>query len=53
MSLFGFAGNFLYGLAPYALWRAIFGPVVPDRSRWSHRLGLGSVEVEPCGALGR
>lgn len=43
MSLFGFAGNFLYGFAPYALWRAMFGPVAPERGRWSHRFGLALV----------
>jgi energy-coupling factor transport system substrate-specific component len=43
MSLFGFLGNFLYGFAPYALWRAMFGNVAPRRDLWSHRLGLGLV----------
>jgi len=43
MSLFGFAGNFLYGFAPYALWRAMFGTAEPRRDRWSHRLGLAFV----------
>lgn len=43
MSLFGFAGNFLYGFAPYALWRAMFGAAEPRRDLWSHRLGLAFV----------
>src|SRR6185503_3172559 len=43
MSLFGFVGNFLYGFAPYALWRAMFGEVEPRRGLWSHRFGLAFV----------
>lgn len=45
MSLFGFVGNFLYGFAPYALWRAMFGEVEPRRGLWSHRFGLALVIV--------
>ena len=35
-TFFGMIGNFLYGFAPYALWRAVFGSTVPDARKASH-----------------
>ena len=35
-TFFGMVGNFLYGFAPYALWRAVFGSTVPDAKKPSH-----------------
>lgn len=35
-TFFGMVGNFLYGFAPYALWRAVFGSTVPDARKASH-----------------
>lgn len=35
-TIIGAVGNFLFGFAPYALWRAFLGPVEPDARKASH-----------------
>jgi len=39
-TLFGFVGNFLYGFAPYALWRTMFGETEPNPHKPSHWAAL-------------
>ena len=39
-TFFGMVGNFLYGFAPYALWRAFFGSAIPDAKKPSHWIVL-------------
>lgn len=42
--VFGFAGNLLYGMVPYAVWEAVAsGPAIPRR--WPGWLGMGAVIV--------
>jgi len=39
-SLIGMVGNFLYGFAPYAIWRTVFGAQEPRADKASHWVAL-------------
>ena len=50
-SVFGMIGNFLYGFAPYALWRTLFRDRMPDRARagdWVALMAIFLVAGSAC-----